>query len=74
MLHAGLKAGIIFSELSSDITPVLSVDKSKIRREKLKVARKLKQSSTDDDSNKSLYFDVRKYETKTHTGIVREEH
>ncbi|GBM72504.1 hypothetical protein AVEN_218130-1 [Araneus ventricosus] len=57
VLHAALKAGIISSGQSSDIASALIVDKNKIRREKLKVARNLKQHSTDDDPIKSLYFD-----------------
>ncbi|GBM50950.1 hypothetical protein AVEN_114603-1 [Araneus ventricosus] len=59
---------------SSDITSALAVEKNKIRRERLKVARNLKQRSTDDDPIKSLYFDGRKDETKIQTGIFREEH
>ncbi|GBN30261.1 Hepatic triacylglycerol lipase [Araneus ventricosus] len=74
VLHAVLKAGIISSGQSSDITSALIVDKNKIRHEKLKVARNLKQRSTDDDPIKSLYFDGRKDETKIQTGIFREVH
>ncbi|GBN80195.1 hypothetical protein AVEN_250469-1 [Araneus ventricosus] len=74
VLHAALKAVIISSGQFSDITSALVVDKNKIRREKFKVARNLKQHSTDDDLIKSLYFDGRKDETKTQTGIFREEH
>ncbi|GBL86982.1 hypothetical protein AVEN_218705-1 [Araneus ventricosus] len=73
VLHAALKAVITSSGQSSDITSALIVDKNKIRRGKLKVARNLKQRSTDDDPIKSLYFDGRKDETKTQTGIFREE-
>ncbi|GBN53065.1 hypothetical protein AVEN_110837-1 [Araneus ventricosus] len=57
VLHAALKAVIISSGQSSDITSALIVDKNKIRRGKLKVARNLKQRSTDNDPIKSLYFD-----------------
>ncbi|GBL94833.1 hypothetical protein AVEN_197516-1 [Araneus ventricosus] len=74
MLHAALKAVIISSGQSGDITSALIVDKNKIRREKLKVALNLKQRSTDNDPIKSLYFDGRKDETKTQTGILREQH
>ncbi|GBM06119.1 hypothetical protein AVEN_265177-1 [Araneus ventricosus] len=74
MLHTALKAGIISSGQSSDITSALIVDKNKIWREKLKVAPNLKQRSTDDDPIKSLHLDGRKNETKTQRGIVREEH
>ncbi|GBM34333.1 hypothetical protein AVEN_16425-1 [Araneus ventricosus] len=74
VLHAALKAVIISSEQSSDITSAWIVDKNKIRRRRLTVARNLKQRSTDDDLIKSLYFDGRKDETKTQTGIFREEH
>ncbi|GBO09157.1 hypothetical protein AVEN_236616-1, partial [Araneus ventricosus] len=64
-LHAALKAGNISSGQSSDITSALIVDKNKRRREKLKVARNLKQRSADDNPIKSPYFDGRKDETKT---------
>ncbi|GBL99561.1 hypothetical protein AVEN_68827-1 [Araneus ventricosus] len=74
VLHAALKAVIISSGQSSDITSALIVEKNKIRYERLKVARNLKQRSTDDDPIKSLYFDGRKDETKTQTGIFTEEH
>ncbi|GBN18603.1 hypothetical protein AVEN_236394-1 [Araneus ventricosus] len=57
VLYAALKAVIISSGQSSDIASALIVDKNKIRRGKLKVARNLKQRSTDDDPIKSLYFD-----------------
>ncbi|GBN79027.1 hypothetical protein AVEN_90722-1 [Araneus ventricosus] len=73
MLHAALKTGIISSGQSTDITSALIVDRNKIRREKLKVSWNLKQRSTDDPI-KRLYFDGRKDETKTQTGIVREQH
>ncbi|GBN88468.1 hypothetical protein AVEN_188500-1 [Araneus ventricosus] len=72
MFHAALKAGIISSGQSSDITSALIVDKNKIRREKL--VPNLKQRSTDEYPIKSLYFDGRKDEIKIQTGIVREEH
>ncbi|GBN24701.1 hypothetical protein AVEN_21548-1 [Araneus ventricosus] len=65
---------IISSGQSNDITSDLIVDKNKISRGKLKVARNLKQHSTDDDPIKSLHFDGRKDETKTQTGIFRKEH
>ncbi|GBL80105.1 hypothetical protein AVEN_224996-1 [Araneus ventricosus] len=73
MLHAALKAGIISSGQSSDITSALIVDRNKIRREKRKVSWNLKQRCTDDQI-KRLYLDGRKDETETQTGIVREEH
>ncbi|GBN66938.1 hypothetical protein AVEN_173931-1 [Araneus ventricosus] len=74
MLHAALKAVIISSGQSSEITSALIVEKNKIRREKLKVARNVKQRSMDYDPVQSLYFDGRKDESKTQTRIVREEH
>ncbi|GBM50348.1 hypothetical protein AVEN_208954-1 [Araneus ventricosus] len=74
VLHAALKAGIMSSRQSSNIISALIVDKNRIRREKLKVARNLKQRPTDDDPIKSLYFDGRKVETKTQTGIVIEKY
>ncbi|GBL89891.1 hypothetical protein AVEN_178325-1 [Araneus ventricosus] len=54
VLHSALKAAIISSGQSSDITSALIVDKNKIRLGKLKVARNLKQRFTDDDPIKSL--------------------
>ncbi|GBO23825.1 hypothetical protein AVEN_80260-1 [Araneus ventricosus] len=57
VLHVALKAVIISSGQSSDITSALIVDKNKIRSGKLKVARNLKQRSTDDYPIKSLYFE-----------------
>ncbi|GBN84776.1 hypothetical protein AVEN_26961-1 [Araneus ventricosus] len=64
VLHAALKAVIISSGKSSNITSTLIVDKNKIRREKLKVARNLKQRSTDDDPIKSLYLMVERMRLK----------
>lgn len=70
--HAQLKLYVLGYSVTQYLL-LLSTRTKWRKHENFKFARNLKQRSTDDNPVKSLYYDNRMHETKTQTGIVREE-
>ena len=74
VLLAANQAGMISPDISQKVPDCLVIDKSKIRREKIKTGSKLKEESRYEDSIRGLYFDSRKDEILTVPGFIKEEH